>query len=834
MSDVNEEARHAAGVDIYHLTSSLEVVMQLLFQDLRYGARMLLRKPGFTAVAVITLGLGIGANTAMFSVINGMLLRPMPFKDPERLAHLEEKASRNGLETMAMSFPDFADWRERSRSFERMALYEENSFTLGSGAHTEPAERVDGARVTAGLLPLLGVAAVQGRHFLEGEDMPGATATAIIGYELWRRRFGGDPGIIGRVARIDGESVTIVGVMPAGFSFPIKAEIWRPIGAAFDEKDRGHHFAYGVGRLKPGVTMEAAAAEMEAIAAAIAREHPQSNKDVEGVVKPWREALLDDSNELLWLLLGGVGFVLLIACANVANLLLSAGAARAGEMAIRSALGARRATLMRQMLIESLLLSSLGGALGLLIALWSADGMMAVIPEAMPAWMRFSVDWRVLAFTLCATTATALLCGLAPGWQASRADLISVMKDGARGAGSLKKQRLRGLLVIGEVALAMTLLICAGLMMKSFVHVRRIDVGFNAGRLMTAKIALLENEYPAPAQRNSFYRELLQRLATAPGVESVALTSSLPLSEDDLSIQGFFVQGQPAPQDSSQIPVALHCVVSPDYFRTMGVRLLKGRDFNDADVEGKERVVIVDETIAHRYFAGGDPIGKRIRFGGASSGAPWLTVVGVAGAVRHYGLKKGVRMQAYQPYQQASRGDMTIVARATGDPARLTATFRAQIAALDKDLPIYAARPMTDVMATAMWDDKYVGSLFGLFAGLALCLAAVGIYGLISFSVTQREREIGVRMALGAQTHDVTRMVIRQGLALAALGAALGLGGAALAARLMKGLLFGVSAIDPATFTLLPLALLAIALAACWLPARRAAKLDPMVVLRAE
>jgi putative ABC transport system permease protein len=808
--------------------------MRILFQDLRYGVRMLLRNPGFTVVAVVTLGLGIGANTAMFSVINGMLLRPMPFKESERLAHLDEKAPKNGLETMAMSFPDFTAWRERSRSFEGMALYEEISFTLGSGGGAERAERVEGARVTASLFPLLGVAAVQGRHFLEAEDKPGAPPAVIIGYGLWRRRFGGDPGIIGRAARIDGENLTIVGVMPAGFSFPLKAEIWRPMAVAFDEKARGHHFAYGIGRLKPGVTMEAAAAEIQAISAAIAREFPKTNSDVEGVVKPWRSALLEDADELLWLLLGVVGFVLLIACANVANLLLSAGASRSGEMAIRSALGASRATLMRQMLIESLLLSSLGGALGLLIALWSADGMMAALPEALPAWMRFSIDWRVLAFTLCATAATAMLCGLAPGWQASRADLISVMKDGARGAGSLKKQRLRGMLVIGEIAMAMTLLICAGLMMKSFVRVRKIDVGFKPERLMTAKVALLEKQYPAPAQRNNFYREFLRRLATTPGVESVALTSSLPLSEDELSARGFFVQGKPEPQDISQIPIALHSVVSPDYFRTMGVRLLKGRDFTDSDDEDKEKVVIVDETIARRHFAGEDPIGKRIRFGGASSAAPWLTVVGVAGAVRHFGLKKDVRMQAYQPYQQASGGVMTVVARATGDPAGLTASLRAQAAALDKDLPLYAARPMTDVMAIAAWDDKSVGILFGLFAGLAICLAAVGVYGLISFSVAQRAREIGVRMALGAQTVDVMRMVIRQGLALASLGAALGLCGAALAAQLLKGLLFDVSAIDPATFTLLPLALFAIALAACWLPARRAAKLDPMVVLRAE
>src|SRR5262249_47344129 len=395
------------------------------------------------------------------------------------------------------------------------------------------------------------------------------------------------------------------------------------------EKERGHHSPYGIGRLKPGVTIETAAAEIQAISAAIASEYPQTNKDVEGVVKPWRDAMLEDVNELLWLLLGVVGFVLLIACSNVATLLLARGAARAGEMAIRSALGASRRRLIRQMLAESLLLASLGGALGLLIALLSADGMMAVIPEAMPAWMKFSIDWRVVAFTLGATTAPAILCGVAPGGQGSKADVIAGMKGGGRGAGLMRRQRLRSLLVIGEVALAMTLLIGAGLMMKSFIRVRQINTGFSADRVMTAKVALPNTQYSTPAQRNNFYRQLLHGVATTPGVESAALTSNLPL-EEDLSVSGFNVEGKPEPQDISQTPIAIYCVVSPGYFRTMGMRLLRGRDFTDADIEGKEQVVIVDETIARRHFADVDPIGRRIRFGGAKSGKPWLTIIGVA------------------------------------------------------------------------------------------------------------------------------------------------------------------------------------------------------------
>ncbi|MBO0857332.1 MAG: ABC transporter permease [Chloracidobacterium sp.] len=808
--------------------------MQSLRQDLRYGARMLMRRRGFAVIAVITLGLGIGANTTMFSVINGLLLRPMPYKDPERLVHLDERAVKAGFESLGISFPDFSDWRARGRSFEQMALYDQDSFTLASGASAGRAERVEGARVTASLFPLLGVEAAQGRHFLEEEDKPGAAPAVIIGYGLWQRRFGGDPGVIGRSARIDGENATIVGVMPSGFGFPVNAEIWKPRAEKFDEKGRGSHSGYGIGRLKPGVKIETARSEIEAVAAAIESEHPQTNKGVEGIVEPWRYALLEDSDEMLWLLLGAVGFILLIACANVANLLLTAGASRAGEMAIRSALGASRASLMRQSLIESLLLASAGGALGLPIALWGAVGMMAMIPEALPAWMKFSIDWRVIAFTLSATTATALLCGIVPSWQASKTNLMSVMKDGARGAVGSRKQRLRNLLVVGEVALAMTLLVSAGLMMKDFIRVRQVNAGFNAGHVMTAKITLPETQYSTPAGQINFFRQLLQRIRATPGVESAALTSSLPLSDVDISGSGFYIEGKPEPKDLSQIPIALHCVVSPDYFKAMGMRLLRGRDFNDADVEGKEKVVIVDETVARRVFADEDPIGRRVRFGGASSGKPWLTIVGVVNAIRNFGLKKDAGMQAYQPYQQESSGNMTIVARATGDPAGLTSAMRNEVAALDKDLPLYAPRPMAEVVAIAMWDDKYVGILFGLFAALALSLAAVGIYGAVSYSVAQRTREIGLRMALGAQTGDVMRMIIRQGIALAGLGVAIGLGGGALAAQLMKSQFFNVSPTDPWTFTLLPLALLAVALVACWIPARRAMKVDPMIALRCE
>lgn len=804
--------------------------MQAFWQELRHGTRSLLKKPGFTLVAMITLALGIGVNTAMFTIVNGMLLRPMPFKDPERLVHLDERSPQNGLETMAFSYPDFTDLRTRSRSYEQVAMYEESSYTLAENGNASRAERIDSANVTADLFPLLGVNAIEGRHFRAEEDKPGAAAAVIIGYRLWQRRFGGAPGVIGREVRIDGGPATIVGVMPAGFEFPVKAEIWRPLALALDERDRGRHFAYAIGRLKPGVTIETARAELQAIAGAIAKEHPQTNNNVEGVIKPWREALLEDTGQLLYLLLGVVGFVLLIACANVANLLLARGAARAGEVAIRAALGASRWRIMRQMLTESLLLAVSGGLLGLLLALWGADALMKLFPDTLPSWARFTVDWRVISFTFGATMVTALICGIAPGWQSSKVDLLSALNDVSRGnVGG--RQRLRSLLVIGEVALAMMLLIGAGLMMKSFLHIRQIKTGFITDRVMTAKVALPESQYGDAARRNNFYQRLLDQLAVAPGIESVALTSSLPLSEE-ISGTGFYIDGQPDPADISQIPIALLSIVSPHYFQTMGMRLNKGRDFTDADREGQQKVAIIDETTMRRFFPNEDPIGKRLSLGGKKNNGPWFTIIGVVNEVRHWGLKKDARMAIYLPYQQRSEGQMTIVARSAGAPALAAAALRTEVAALDKELPIYAVLPMAEVVAKAMWDDKYASMLFVAFAALALVLASVGIYGVISYAVTQRVGEIGIRMALGAQTRDVLLLIMRQGMSLILLGVGIGLTASFALTRLMKSLLFGVGTTDLLTFVVVPILLTAVAALACYLPARRAMKINPITALR--
>jgi len=526
---------------------------------------------------------------------------------------------------------------------------------------------------------------------------------------------------------------------------------------------------------------------------------------------------------------------LLIACANVANLMLARGAARSREMGIRTALGAGRFRLARQLFAESLLLSFAGGALGVLVAMWSADWLMAAIPEALPTWIKFTLDWRVLGFTFSATLLTAILFGLLPAWQSSRADLNSVLKEGGRGgAGASGRHRLRSLLVVSELALALLLLIGAGLLMKSLVRLRQVHPGFNAESVLTAKIALPEAQYRDAAQRTRFYQQVRERLASSPGIESIGLTSSLPLS-NEYTGNGFTVEGHPQPlksANSEAIPILNYSLVSPGYFRTMGMILIKGRDLNDDDVGGKTTAIVIDETLARQYFQDEDPLGKRIKFGGPSSDAPWRTIVGVVNAVRHWGLKEEIRPTAYLPNLGDSRGAMVIVARSQGNPVNLSATLRNEVAALDKDLPLYGVRPMTAVVALAMWEEKYYSVLFTLFAILALTLAAVGIFGVMSYTVTQRTHEIGVRMALGAQQGDVLRLIIRQGMSLVAIGLAIGLVAAFALTRVMESMLFAVKATDPTTFVVISLLLTAVALVACYIPARRATKVDPLVALR--
>ena len=810
--------------------------MSTLIQDLRFGVRMLIKYRSVTLVAVITLALGIGANTTMFTVVNATLLRPLPFPEPDQLVQLDETAPKRDLVTMQLSLPDFIDWRDQSRSFEAMGLYEETSFTLSSAQSTDVrAERTDGANVTASLFPTLGINPIRGRHFLAEEDGPKAASVVMIGYGPWLRRFGGDPNIVGQTVKIDGANATVVGIMPPDFKFPLTAEVWRPITRANVEEERGHHFAYGIGRLRRGATIEQARAELQTIAGRIWQAHPRSNADVEAVVKPFREAIVGDMNEVLWLLLAVVGFVLLIACANVANLMLARGAARSREMGIRTALGAGRFRLARQLFAESLLLSFAGGALGILVAMWSADWLMAAIPEALPTWIKFTLDWRVLGFTFSATLLTAILFGLLPAWQSSRADLNSVLKEGGRGgAGASGRLRLRSLLVVSELALALLLLIGAGLLMKSLVRLRQVNPGFKAESVLTAKIALPEAQYRDAAQRTRFYQQVRERLASSPGIEAIGLTSSLPLS-NEYTGNGFTVEGHPQPLksvNSEAIPILNYSLVSPGYFRTMGMILIKGRDLNDDDVGGKTTAIVIDETLARQYFQDEDALGKRIKFGGPSSDAPWRTIVGVVNAVRHWGLKEEIRPTAYLPNLGDSRGAMVIVARSQGNPVNLSATLRNEVAALDKDLPLYGVRPMTAVVALAMWEEKYYSVLFTLFAILALTLAAVGIFGVMSYTVTQRTHEIGVRMALGAQQGDVLRLIIRQGMSLVAIGLAIGLVAAFALTRVMESMLFAVKATDPTTFVVISLLLTAVALVACYIPARRATKVDPLVALR--
>jgi putative ABC transport system permease protein len=812
--------------------------MQTLWQDLRYGARMLLKQPGFTLIAVLTLALGIGANTAIFSVVSAILLRPLPYEQPEQLVKLYAANVRRGVGDLPFSFPDYADWRTHNQSFAEMAAYFEGPFNLAGG---DQPERLKGATISASLFPLLGVKPMLGRNFLDEEDRPDVSRVVIISHSLWQRRFGSDPNLIGKTVMIDGRNAPVVGIMPPGFGFPERTEVWVPLAESATTANRGGRGLEGIARLKSSVTLGQARAEMIGIAARLAEQYPNSNNGWGVTVVSFYDDLVGETRTQLLLLLGAVGFVLLIACANVANLLLAHGAARWKEIAVRLALGASRWRVARQLLTESLLLSLLGSGLGLLLAVWGVDLLIAAMPERLPFWVRISLDWRVLLFLLGTSLLTAIVCGLAPALQTSNQNLNQALKEGGRSAtAGAARHGLRGALIVAEMALAVMLLIGAGLAVRSFLKLYQVYPGFNAANVLNAEIALNEAQHPARPQQLNFYRQLVERMEALPGIESVSIISNLPLGGKNRS-QGFSVEGRPAPE-AAQTPRANTRVIGPNYFRTMGIPLLKGREFTPADNETAERVAIIDELMAHDYFPNEDPLGKRIKFGRPDSSEPWMKIIGVAGDVKHYDLTGERQPLAgiYTPHEQTftARGSinmtMTLVVRTEVEPLSLAGALRREVAALDRTLPLSAVSSMEQVVAQAIGEPRYFGALFSLFAAVALTMAAVGLYGVMSYVVSQRTQEIGIRMAFGAQTADVLMMVIKQGMNLAGIGLAIGLIVAAAMTRLMERLLFGVSATDPLTFAVIAPLLTAVALLACYLPARRATKVDPMVALRCE
>ncbi|HLL75960.1 MAG TPA: ABC transporter permease [Pyrinomonadaceae bacterium] len=819
-----------------------------LLQDVRYGVRMLLKSPGFALVTILALALGIGANSAIFSVVNGVLLRPLPFRTADRLVFMSEWSQQ--VPNMSVAYPNFEDWRRETRSMEQMAAFRSTGMILTGGS--EP-ERLTGREVSHNFFSVLGTAPALGRSFLPEEDKPGGERAVVLSHGLWQRRFGGDPKIVGQALTLSDESYTVVGVLPQEFEWQAPVDIWVPIGlGAAEMQNRGNHPGiYVLGLLKPGVTVEQARADMREIVGRLAQQYPQEVNPNSFTVNTLQNRATQDIRAALWVLLAAVGFVLLIACANVANLLLARAASRSKEIAIRAAMGAGRMRIVRQLLTESLLLAVAGGALGLLFAAWGLDALLAVIPEEVPRLlvMNVGLDTRVVVFTLGVSVLTGLLFGLAPAVQISKTDLNESLKEGGRTGGTGGKHYVRNALVVAEVALSLLLLVGAGLLVKSFLNLRQSDLGFDPQNVLTARIALPEKRYKENAQIENFYKSLEQRVRALPGVEAAGLTVGLPMNGGIEST--VTVEGQEAPAKPEDAPVALSLSVSPGYFGAMKIPVIEGRGFTDQDREGSPHVVVVDEMLAKRFFPNGSAIGRRLRFGGPNAERMhWFEIVGVAKHVKHYGPDEEGRVEVYRPYTQfvvqadhpELRGQpltyprgMNIAVRTSGDPSALAPALRNAVLEIDRDQPLAFVQTMDRIVGGTIAPQRFATWMLGLFAASALLLAALGIYGVMAYSVTQRTHEIGLRMALGADRRDVLRMIVGQGMRLTLLGVGIGIVGAFVVMRYgLTSLLFGVEASDPLTYGGVALVLSTVALVSCLLPARRATKVDPMVALRYE
>ncbi len=805
--------------------------METLFQDLRYGMRMLTRSPGFTAVAILVLAMGIGANSVIFSAVNALLLNTFSYPEPERLVGVWERAPQNPLNEVAPA--NFIDWQKRNEVFEQIGAL---SFWSANLTGVDVPERLQGFRVSPNLISLLGVEPLMGRAFLPEEAEQGKDGVVMISHGLWQRRFGQDPDVIGKTLSLNNRSYTVIAVMPPGFQLHRKADLWSPLALRPTTlANRQSHFLIVMARLKSGVTREQAQAAMGTIADQLQQQYPETNTNWGASVVSLQEQTVGQIKPAALVLLVAVGLVLLIACANVANLLLARAAARQKEIAIRLALGSSRLRLVRQLLTESLLLALMGGLAGLLLAMWSVDLMVANIPEDMafslPRLKEIGINLPVLGFTLLVSLFTGLVFGLAPAFQASRFNLNDVIKEGGRGASTgLSGHRLRRLLVVAEVALSAVLLIGASLLIKSMFKLLEVNPGFSGKNVLTMRTTLPFAKYPEDSQIIGFYNQITERLEQLPGVESSGLISHLPLGGSNSS-SGFDIEGKPAPTPADQ-PEAAHRAISSDYFRVLNIPVIKGREFTPQDNETAQRTVIISESLAHRFFPGEDPLGKRIKPDDPSN--PWFSIVGVVGDVKHWGLDRKPEPTLYFTYQQQPQDSMVLLVRAKADPTGLMAAVRNAVLAVDKDQPVYEIKTVEDAIAESIVLPRYTAALLSVFAALALVLAAVGLYGVMSYAVTGRTHEIGIRMALGAAPRDVLKLIVGQGLSLALIGLASGVVAAFGLTRLMSSLLYGVSATDPATYLLISALLTGVALAACAVPARRATRVDPMIALRYE
>ncbi len=813
--------------------------MGTLWQDIRYGLRVLVKSPSVSIVATIALALGIGANTAIFSVVNAVLLRPLPFPNSDQLMSVFESDRVRGGVRGSYSYPNFFDLRDQNHVFEHVAAYHDNDFTLtGQG---QPV-MLHGAMASADLFSVLGVTPMLGRTFTPAEDkLTESGRVVVLSERLFAGRFNSDASIVNKTITLNGHSFTIIGVMPKGFEFPIQndpLDLWTTIaedaaGETPITSQRGAHFLRVIGRLKPGVSQLQAQSEADTIGARLAQQYPDTNTNKGIRIEPTLQALVGDVRPALLILLGAVACVLLIACANVANLLLARAMTRHKEMAVRSALGASRLRVVRQLLTESLLLSLAGGVLGLGLAIWWSDLLIALGKQDIPRAIQVGLDWRVLGFTLSVTLLTGFVFGLVPALQLSKTDLTESLKEG-RGAGAAaRKNRIRGVLVVAELAIAVVLLVSAGLLMQSFWRLQHVNSGLQAQNVLTFNVSIPEVRYSSEKQAR-FFRDLTNRLRSLPGVQSASAALPLPLSGDRFVIS-FQIEGRPvAPKDE---PAADLFMTEPDYFRTLGIPLLQGRDFNERDDHNSTPVVIVSDQFARQFFPGENPIGKRFKPGLSSwenEKSQMREIIGVVGDIRNRALNTEPKPVYYLPQSQVPFNELAIVTKTSNDPRALINAVTREVQSMDAELPVFNAKTMDEYVSSSVAAPRFNTTLLAIFASVALVLTVIGLYGVMSYSVAQRTNEIGIRMALGAQTSDVLRMIVKDGAKIVAIGLLLGIGGALALTRLLESLLFGVTTRDPLTFVSIAALLSVVAMLACYIPAWRATRVDPLEALRCE
>ena len=810
--------------------------MDSIIKDIRYGVRGLLKHPGFTGLIVITLALGIGASTAIFSVVDSVLLRRLPYTTASRIVAIQELNPAG--KRVQVTSANFLDWRAQNSVFENLAAIKQTTSNL---ALSDSAERIELAQTNANFFDVFGIIPRYGRLFIPQDEQAGHEPVVVVSHALWQRRFGSDPSLVGKPITLDGKNFTVVGVAPSGFQYPDKTEIWVPplklVPELWPNQDvtqtRGMGYLAAVATMKPGVTLPQAVAEMETITTRLRQQYPNTNNRRFNRVVSLQEHLVGDTNKLLWLLLGAVTFVLLIGCANVANLLLASGASRHKEMAIRSALGASRARVVRQLFTESTVLALTGGLVGLLIAYWGVAGITKLLPGNFPRLNEINLNLRVLGFTFAASVLTGILFGLVPALQISRPDVQEAIRETGRGvSGNRRQNRFRQALIVFEVALSVVLLVGAGLLFRSFLRLQSVNTGFVSEHVWTAKLTPSGPSYKKQADFDKFYSQVLQKVSVVPGVQDAGVINTLPLDKGPTA--GFRIDGRPI-TTPDKWPSANYRAVSPNYFRAMGIPVLQGRAYTDRDNEKSPRVMIVNQKLADEEFSGENPIGKRITFGGTDNNQPvWFEIVGVVADVRSLELREEPTAEVYFASLQDYWPSMSLVVRSNAEMANLSASVRQIVNEVDKSVPVSNVQMMDHVVSASITQPRFNLFLLGLFSTVAMLLSAAGIYGITAYTVTQRTHELGIRIALGAQVGDVLKMILGQGMAVIGVGLVIGLAAAFALVRLLRSFLFGVGEKDPFTFVAITVLLLFVALLACYIPARRATKVDPLVALRYE